>query len=84
MSQTVTHAYLMGIREARSMYRQLQADCGAVDVETARAMLANACQCLEMGFKGDIADSIKGERDFWRGQVKRLAVERACSAPMAD
>jgi hypothetical protein len=83
MSQTVTHAYLLGIREARSMYRQLQADCGRVDLTIARAMLDNACQCLAMGFSGDVADSIKGERDFWRGQVKRLAVERACSAPMA-
>jgi hypothetical protein len=62
------------------MYRQLQADCGEVDVETARAMLDNATQCLAMGFKGDIADSIKGERDFWRGQVKRLTVARAYSA----
>jgi hypothetical protein len=84
MPQTVTHAYLLGIREARAMHRQLQADCGCVDVTIARAMLDNACQCLAMGFSGDIAESIKGERDFWQGQVKRLMAARAYSAAIAE
>jgi hypothetical protein len=74
--QTVSHAYCIGITEGRAFWRQLEKE-GRANLETAREALATSEQCLAMGFGGDIRDSIRGERDFWRQRIKLLAEQRA-------
>lgn len=74
--KTVSQAYLLGIREGRSLLRQFERD-GIADIETAKRALANSRECLALGFSGEARDAIKGERDFWANQVARLQQERA-------
>ena len=74
--KTVSQAYLLGIREARAMLRQLERD-GLATIETIRRALQNSRDCLELGFHGEARDAIKGERDFWSNQLARLQRERA-------
>lgn len=76
--QTVSQAYCMGISEGRALLRQFERD-GIADLETARRALANCDECLAMGFSGDMRDTLKGERDFWRNQVKRMMAQQAVS-----
>lgn len=75
-AQSVSQAYLLGIREGRAMLRQLERD-GLATVETIRRALQNSRDCLELGFHGEARDAIKGERDFWSNQLARLQRERA-------
>lgn len=74
--QTVTQAYLLGIREGRATLRGLESQGFTVDRQLARDVLANVKECLAMGFSGDMRDMMRGERDFWAGQVKRLALQQ--------
>ncbi len=75
-AQSVSQAYLLGIREGRAMLRQLERD-GMATIETIRRALQNSRDCLELGFHGEARDAIKGERDFWSNQLARLQRERA-------
>jgi hypothetical protein len=66
--QTVSQAYLLGIREGRALLRQFERD-GIAGLDTARGALENSRECLAMGFSGDMREAMKGERDFWAQQV---------------
>jgi type VI protein secretion system component VasF len=74
--QTVTQAYVMGITDARALWRQFERD-GIANLETARDALKNCEDCLAMGFAGDVREMLKGERDFFRQRVKLMAETRA-------
>lgn len=82
MGQTVTQAYLLGIREGRQQWRQFERD-GIANLETARRALANANECLAMQFSGEMRDYICGERDFYNRQVARLMAANACKGERA-
>lgn len=67
MTDTVTAEYLDGIREGRAMLR-------ADPTCDKRAILAN----VEATIKGFAASSpvgqlLRGERDFWRNQIRKEA-----------
>ena len=76
MSQTVTHAYLMGIREGREFWQKMERE-GRANLETAQECLGHVRECLGMGFAGDLRDMMRGERDFWLQRIKLLAEQRA-------
>lgn len=76
MPQTVTHAYLMGIREGREFWQLLERE-GRANLESARECLGHVQECLAMGFTGEIRDMMRGERDFWQQRIKVLAEMRA-------
>ena len=68
--KTITQAYLRGIREGRETLQQFERD-GIANLETARAALANCKELLGMGFADEMRDSFRGERDFWKNQIKK-------------
>lgn len=68
---TVTQAYLLGISEGRAAFRALDPDDDLL--ADARAMLADCEALLKQSFVGDMRDCLRGERDFWRNQVKQLS-----------
>lgn len=74
MSAPVSQAYLLGIREGRALLRTLQRD-GIANGDTFRAALANAQAQLRQGFAGEMRDALRGERDFWRAQVRHQVLE---------
>jgi len=67
MTQTITAEYLDGIREGRSMLRQFP------DTDPAAA-LANVEATIRSGFPASspVGQLLRGERDFWRGQLSRI------------
>ena len=65
---TVTDAYLLGIREGRDLLRSLDA---APTLNEMRAFADNCATQLKRGFSGEMRDVFKGERDFWLNQIKR-------------
>lgn len=69
----VSQAYLLGIREGRAMLRRFASD-GIADIATLRAHLAN---CSTKGLAGDMLEFSRGERDFMRNQIAKLAGELA-------
>ena len=75
--QTVSQAYLLGISEGRAMLQTHERLNGPLSLTDARQFLRNCEDCLGMGFSGETLDCLKGERDFWRLKVKRLAEARA-------
>jgi hypothetical protein len=66
---TVTAAYVMGIVDERQMLNAEKAK-GPIDASFARDMLANIEATLRQGFSGEMAEYMRGGRDFWRNQVK--------------
>ena len=69
--QTVSQAYLLGISDGRLLLKRFRAD-GIADLDTFKAALTNCEELLGQGFASDMRDCLRGERDFWRNQVKRL------------
>lgn len=68
MAGNVSQAYLMGIREGREFLKAFP-DCDpAEELAACKAMLAQ-------GFSGDMAEFIRGERDFWKKQVRKGSAE---------
>lgn len=78
--QQVTDSYLLGIKEGRALYREIRVRHGLVSREDMRALAqlfeANCTANLARGFARELADVFRGERDFWRGQIKKLDAER--------
>lgn len=68
-TQTVTAAYLLGIKEGRAF---LRANPG-LSIDGMRACLATSQLLLRSGFSGDVAEMFRGERDFWKNQIKRAS-----------
>jgi hypothetical protein len=62
--KSVTSDYLMGIREGRETLRR----CGP---EMAHAELENLNATIRMfGASHPVGQLLRGERDFWRNQIK--------------
>jgi hypothetical protein len=63
-AKTVTAEYLMGIREGRETLRR----CG---VNVATQELDNLTRtCRMFGAQSAVGQLLRGERDFWRNQLK--------------
>lgn len=60
MSDRVTEEYLMGIMEARSMFREHGAEI-AIEELNALARL-----CKDFAASSPVGQMFRGERDFWR------------------
>lgn len=72
-TQTVSQSYLDGIRDERAVLRQAIAD-GETDLAAlARDMLDNISRTIAQGWSGEMAEYMRGSRDFWRNQVKKYA-----------
>lgn len=63
---TVSDAYLLGLKEARQDYKRFKAD-GCLDIA---AQLESAKTLCRSGFGQPMADYWRGERDFWSHQLK--------------
>ena len=63
--QTITHAYILGIKEGRALLTATP----DLDRTEIRDILDNITSTLKRGFSGDVADMLRGERDFWRNQL---------------
>lgn len=74
MSAPATQAYLLGIREGRALLRQFR-ETGVDSLATFREALETCEYQLRQGFAGEMRDALRGERDFWRAQVRRLVLE---------
>lgn len=68
---TVSAAYLLGIREGREILNFNRADFDANPLQFSREMLASVNSVRRQGFAGDMAEFMKGERDFWRNQISK-------------
>lgn len=66
---TVSDAYLLGIREGRSALNAALAD-GIDKRDFCRASLANVERCLKQGLGDVMREQFKGQRDFYRNQIK--------------
>jgi hypothetical protein len=72
-TQTVTEDYLEGIREGRTLLRQWQLQ-GEPDIASmARVSLDTTTRlCREFDAQSPVGQMFRGERDFWRNQLKKL------------
>lgn len=71
--QTVSQSYLDGIQDERAILRQAIAD-GETDLAGfARDMLDNINRTIAQGWSGEMAEYMRGSRDFWRNQAKKYA-----------
>lgn len=70
MTCTYTQAYLLGIREGRSTLKRMHLD-GNSSLDCILDHIANLKAMT--GFKGDMAEHIRGELDFWRNQVSKVS-----------
>lgn len=68
MSDTVTAEYVQGIADARDLWRMMP-PCDRIT--EALAVLANIEATMRTFSPGPVKDLLRGERDFWRNQVKR-------------
>ena len=63
--QTVTAEYLEGIREGRAWLRKYGADDAAALLDN----LNRTCRMFDAS--SAVGQMLRGERDFWRNQVKK-------------
>ena len=66
---TVSDAYLLGIREGRAAMNAAMAD-GIGGLEFCRAALETMTRCMRQGFGDVMQSTFRGERDFYRNQLK--------------
>ena len=66
-TKTVTAEYLMGIREGREALRSYGAGIAAQELDT----LTRTCRMFAASTP--VGQMLRGERDFWRNQLKRAA-----------
>lgn len=63
--QTVTQAYLDGIREGRAVFK-------AEGLANAAAHLDNIQRTIKgFGAQSEVGQMLRGERDFWHNQLKK-------------
>jgi hypothetical protein len=60
---TVTQAYLMGICEGREFLKRFPDSDSQHEYEA-------CCRTLREGFSGEMAEFMRGERDFWKNRIK--------------
>jgi len=65
MSQ-VTDEYLMGIRDGREYLKKFQPDLFDMHM-----LLANIDMTLRQRLGREVSDHLRGERDFWKHQIKK-------------
>ncbi len=65
--EEVTQAYLVGISEGRTLLTSMGGKASREDI---LGILENLRLTLAQGFSGDIRDSLRGERDFWKNQLE--------------
>ena len=78
--KTVSAAYLLGIRDERQLLNEAKAR-GELDRGFAREILANIEATLRQGFSGEMAQYMRGGRDFWRNQIKRMQCDELSLQP---
>ena len=66
MNRTVTQEYLNGILDARALWRSLTPE---ERITQAPAHLRNTEATMHTFSLGPVKDMLRGERDFWRGQI---------------
>jgi hypothetical protein len=72
-TQTVTQAYLDGIIEGRDFKRHC-VECGdTIDRAFIADHIATIERTMAQGFSGAMRDFMRGERDYWRNQLKKVA-----------
>lgn len=64
----VTESYVLGIREGRSLFKQLRSE-GSDPVALAPAIIDNIRQTMR-GFTGEMRDTFRGELDFWKHKLE--------------
>lgn len=71
--QTVNDGYLMGIKEAREIKNELEADGIVLTSDVVHRLLQTEIElCVQ--FRGsEVADLYRGSRDFWKLQLKKLS-----------
>lgn len=67
--KTVSQAYLLGICDERQILNAEKAKREDL-TQLARDMLANIERTLRQGFSGEMAEYMRGGRDFWRLQLR--------------
>ena len=73
MTKTVSSTYLMALTNGRAVLKQAIAD-GETDLaQLARDMLANIETTYARGWSGEMAEYMRGSRDFWLNQVNKYA-----------
>lgn len=77
MSTIVTAEYVSGIADARALWRALSEDERTAD---AAAYLAGTEATMRRFSAGPVKEHLRGERDFWRAQVRRTARAEKASA----
>lgn len=68
--QTVSEAYVLGIRDERQLLNEAKAR-GEYDRDFALAVLDSVRQTMRQGFSGEMRDYMRGSRDFWANQIKK-------------
>lgn len=68
--KTVSHAYLLGIREGRELLNSIVGRGETVTLSDARSIVSTLEALLKESFASEMADTFRGERDFWRNQIK--------------
>jgi hypothetical protein len=86
--KTVSAAYLMGIRDERQLLSEAKAR-GELDAGFMREILANIESTLRQGFSSEMADYMRGGRDFWRNQIRNACTGKAkpcrhCQRPRCE
>jgi hypothetical protein len=67
MDKVVTAEYLMGIREGRETLRRCGAEVAATELDN----LIRTCRMFDA--QSAVGQMLRGERDFWRNQIRRAA-----------
>lgn len=62
----VSQAYILGIKEGRALLTATP-DLDRADILD---IIDNLTSTIKRGFSGDVADMLRGERDFWKNQLK--------------
>jgi hypothetical protein len=70
-TQTVSQAYLDGISEGRDFQRFCIAAGDTLDRAFITDHIAAIERTMAQGFSGTMRDFMRGERDFWRNQIKK-------------
>jgi hypothetical protein len=71
-TQTVTTSYLLGINEGRQFKRRCIEAGDTIDRAFIADHIATIERVMAQGFGSTMRDFMRGERDFWRNQLKNL------------
>jgi hypothetical protein len=69
-TKTVSPEYLLGITEGRDFKRDCIQRGDTIDRAFITDHIATIDRVMAQGFAGAMRDFMRGERDFWRNQLK--------------